>query len=223
MSAKRTKPPSEPPQAPQILAAVFDLGGVIIDVHEQRPPGLWAASAGVCERDVARLYHNDTQYKLLACGKISMADYHRHIADRIGGPLSFEQFVDGWNAVLGGPLPGAQQLIAQLAGHVRLIVLSNTTACHTSVWSVTLADVLTHFERLFLSHEMGVRKPQPGSFRCVLDYLDLPPEQVAMIDDKPENISAAEALGMKGIVARGAESISRGLAELGLPADPERG
>ena len=199
-----------------ILAAVFDLGGVVVEVREERPARHWAASAGACERDVAWMYRDDTHYHLLECGKISMADYHEHIVARIGRPLSFEQFVAGWNTVIGDLMPGAEALLAALADQVRLIVLSNTNACHKNVWHPRLTGALKYFERVFLSHEMLVRKPEPASFKVVLDYLGLPAARVAFIDDNAENVAAARASGMKAILARGTESISSGLAELGL-------
>ena len=128
----------------------------------------------------------------------------------------------GWNTVIGDVIPGAEPLLAELAAHVRLIVLSNTNACHKSVWNSRFTGALSHFERMFLSHEMGVRKPQPASFQMVLDYLDLPPGRVVFVDDKAENVKAARASGMNAVLARGTESISSGLAELGLVVSTPR-
>ena len=60
------------------------------------------------------------------------------------------------------------------------------------------------------------RKPEAACFRQVLDYLALPAEEVAFIDDKPSNVDAARALGMPGIVATDAGQIAADLECLGV-------
>jgi putative hydrolase of the HAD superfamily len=100
---------------------------------------------------------------------------------------------------------------------VRLVVLSNTNEVHTSRWRGLYPELEGLFERMFLSHELGARKPEPAAYRAVLAYLQLPPGRVAMVDDRVENIEAAEELGMRGVVAEGTASIIEGLRRLGLP------
>ena len=100
------------------------------------------------------------------------------------------------------------------------MAVTNTNAAHTARWRVLYGRVLRHFERIFLSHEMGTRKPEPECFRQVLAYLEIPPGQVVFVDDAPENVAAAEALGMVGIVATDPPAVERRLGELGVVEGP---
>ena len=60
-----------------------------------------------------------------------------------------------------------------------------------------------------LSCEAGCRKPEPGAFQHVLDRLGLPGEAVAHVDDFPEYVQAATALGIRPIRHRGDVPVTR--------------
>jgi HAD superfamily hydrolase (TIGR01509 family) len=198
-----------------IRALIFDLGGVLIEVRMEDVPQQWAEATGADAADVERVYRSDTEYRRLERGEITFQQYHRHIVDRIGRPMSYEQFADGWCDVFGPVLPGVEAMLESLDGSLRLVCLSNTNVVHTEVWRAKYRDLIGRFEHVFVSHDMGARKPEPACYRQVLDYLALPPRHVAFIDDKPENVDAAAALGMRGIVATDAGQIAADLARLG--------
>lgn len=56
------------------------------------------------------------------------------------------------------------------------------------------------FDRVFTSGAVGMRKPDPNFFKYVLDEIKLAPEQVVFVDDKRENVLAADCLGLRGIL-----------------------
>ncbi|MFW6146261.1 MAG: HAD family hydrolase [Planctomycetota bacterium] len=199
-----------------IRAVIFDVGHVLVDVRMADTPRTWAAAAGLAVEAVERVYWSDTAYERLERGEITLADYHAHVAAQLDGPLSLDDFSRGWCDIFGPILPGVEALLDRLDGRVRLVCLSNTNAAHAAVWGEAYRDLLGHFERVFTSHTLGARKPEASCFRQVLDYLALPADQVVFIDDRPENVVAAEALGMHGIVAADAEQIARDLARLGV-------
>lgn len=56
------------------------------------------------------------------------------------------------------------------------------------------------FDRVFTSGDVGMRKPDLGFFRHVLEEIGLDSEQVVFVDDKRENVLAADGLGIRSIV-----------------------
>ena len=202
--------------APSIRAVVFDLGGVIVDVDMARVAAPFAEATGASVEDVRRVIECDDAWREYECGRISTEQYRRHLASLLGGPMTLGQFECGWNSIYVGVSEGVAGLLAGLTGRLRIAALTNTNACHAAVWLKRYADVLRPFERIFMSFEMGCRKPEPECFQLVLDWLGLPPGAVAFVDDSGENVTAAESLGMKGILAAGTESIAAGLRGLGM-------
>lgn len=202
--------------SPAIKAVVFDLGGVLISIHHERAMRFWADRCGASDEELINLYRSDKKYQLVECGLMPIEQYHRHVVEQLGRPIPLEAFVEGWNRMLGDVLPGVEALLDTLAGRVRLICLSNTNAPHAEAFRVSLAGLLGRFERVFCSHEMAARKPDPGIYRQVLDYLLLPAGAVAFVDDRAENIAGAESVGMRGVLSTTVEETAAGLARLGV-------
>lgn len=70
-----------------------------------------------------------------------------------------------------------------------------------------MQDVLTKqgfnwdlFDGVFTSFEAGMRKPEARFFEHVVDRIGFLPKDMVFVDDKVENVNAALALGMHGIV-----------------------
>ena len=66
------------------------------------------------------------------------------------------------------------------------------------------------------SYELKVAKPDPAIYKHVLDKLQVRPEEALFLDDKPVNIEAARALGMKGIVFSDVKQLRADLIAAGL-------
>lgn len=58
----------------------------------------------------------------------------------------------------------------------------------------------TFFSVLLSSGAIGVKKPDPRAYLAVADALGLPVSDCAFIDDQEENVAAACAVGMRGIL-----------------------
>lgn len=74
------------------------------------------------------------------------------------------------------------------------------------------------FEDVWVSGEHRLRKPDPRSYLSALERFGLAPERAVFVDDLAENVAAAEELGLRGLVYRGAQELRRSLSELGLLA-----
>ena len=61
-------------------------------------------------------------------------------------------------------------------------------------------DLYQPFEPCLLSCEIGYDKPDPRAYEILLNKIDLPAEQIVFIDDRIENIEAAQKLGIDAIL-----------------------
>ena len=71
-------------------------------------------------------------------------------------------------------------------------------------------------EWTFVSCRIGVRKPDPAAYRCVLEELGLSPDQLVFVDDRESNCEAARQVGITAVRFEGAESLREQLAEIGI-------
>lgn len=118
----------------------------------------------------------------------------------LGVDLDDEAFLAGWNAVFVREIDEVVAALPRLARRLPLYVLSNTNQAHHAFFSRRYAGVLSHFRRVFVSHELGARKPEPRAFERVAREVGLPPGRILFFDDLPENVAGARAAGMPGVV-----------------------
>lgn len=80
-------------------------------------------------------------------------------------------------------------------------------------------DWLTRFDVLVWSYQLRMAKPEPAIYQHVLKELNTRPEETLFLDDRPVNIEAALALGMKAIQFSNVENLRADLIETGLDAE----
>jgi 2-haloacid dehalogenase len=94
---------------------------------------------------------------------------------------------------------------------------------HAFDYALTQYDFLAAFDRAYVSGRMGVTKPDPRIYQMVEDDCGIAPGGLLFVDDRPENIAAAEARGWQGHVFAGPEPWARRLVDAGLLTKGEAG
>lgn len=77
-------------------------------------------------------------------------------------------------------------------------------------------DWIANFDHAVWSHALKLRKPQQEIYTAAIVGLNTPAENILFLDDKPENIQAAEEAGMQGIVYDDHDSFEREMLARGL-------
>ncbi|MFB3890892.1 MAG: HAD family hydrolase [Phycisphaerae bacterium] len=199
-----------------IRAAIFDLGNVVIRIDLTAVPRRLAEMTGLPAEKVAAALVDGGRRDLMEIGRLSMQEYYRHVVALLDRPVSYDDFYSAWNSIYIGVSDGIEELLIGLRKTIRVVALTNTGSGHADWWRREYAGVVSRFEKVFMSYEMGVCKPQPECFQRVLDYLSMAPAEVVFIDDHEPNVQAAVAMGIKGIVAKSTSQISRDLAAMGV-------
>ena len=95
------------------------------------------------------------------------------------------------------PVKPTEQLVRDLkAAGYKLFVLSNMS--REFIDFLRRFPVYGLFDGEVVSCEEGVVKPEPEIYRRLLGRYGLDPAQTLFIDDRPANIAAAAALGIRG-------------------------
>lgn len=68
-------------------------------------------------------------------------------------------------------------------------------------------DVTRYFDALVISWEVGAIKPEPAIYRIALERLGVAPGEALFVDDRPENVAGAEAVGMEAMLFQGDASV----------------
>ncbi len=101
----------------------------------------------------------------------------------------------------------------------RTVLLSNASDALEDMLQCRY-QVAKEFEHIYCSARMGVAKPDPAIYQRMLNQLGVPPQNVLFVDDRPENICAAAALGLHVIWFVNAQELERQL-HLHLPSNED--
>jgi putative hydrolase of the HAD superfamily len=71
---------------------------------------------------------------------------------------------------------------------------------------------LAHFQHHTWSCELGIAKPDPAIYLHTCEKLGVSPTETIFLDDKPENIAAANSVGLHGILFTTVEQLQKDLA-----------
>ena len=78
---------------------------------------------------------------------------------------------------------------------------------------------LSRFDVLVWSFQVHLAKPDPAIYRYAMERLGTRPEETIFLDDRPENVEAARAMGMKGRVFSTMEKLRADLVAQGLSGE----
>lgn len=197
---------------------VFDLGGVLlgwdptlafVDVLD---PG--EVHAFLDEVGFAEWNHLQDSGRSYADGAAELAARFPHRAQAIAA------YGDNWQATITGELTDSVEVVDELhRDGVRLLALTNWSH-ETFPWARETFAVLRRFEGIVVSGDERLAKPDPQIFRVLLDRYGVDPREAVFVDDRHDNVEAARALGLHGLVFTDAPTLRADLLRLGLLGGP---
>ncbi|MBK1616284.1 hypothetical protein CKO44_22785 [Rubrivivax gelatinosus] len=189
-------------------ALLFDVGNVLIDVDFSRVLAAWAPFSALPPDELARRFGADEPYRRHERGELDSPAYFAYVAQTLQLAATPSQVEAGWNTIFGAEIVATRRLLQQAARRLPCHLFSNTNASHALNWHRMFPELVGSVEHIFLSHEIGLRKPEPAAFAYVCDALGLPPAGVLFFDDLAENVAAARESGLIAV-------------QVGAPADVE--
>ena len=183
-----------------IKSIIFDLGGVLLNISYQNTIdefeklGVDNSSAFYSKKSQTNIFN------LLETGEVSENELIREIQSSCKSATR-KQIIFAWNSMLLDLPKNRTNLLENLKEKYQIFLLSNTNAIHIKELKIRLGEVkyskfYNLFNKVYYSHEIGVRKPHSEAFRLVLNENNLEEKEVLFIDDSPQHIGGAKELGI---------------------------
>lgn len=186
----------------RIEAVIFDFGGVLINLSYQKTIDAFV-DLGI--NNFEELYSQANQENLFddfETGKVSAQYFVNRLLDYLPTQTTPNKVVAAWNAMILDVPHSTIELLTELQNHKRLFMLSNTNEIHIpkafKEWGKT-SDKMPEdlFEKVYLSHQINMRKPNREIFEFVCDENNLDPKKTLFIDDSIQHIEGAQSIGLK--------------------------
>ena len=198
---------------PAIKVVLFDVGNVIIRATHEITHAI-LRDYGVPYATAIRFYAND-DYPEFSRGRLTATEFGERARARMNGALSVPQIYCAHNAHLYDEDEGVVVILDALQS--RGVPLAFAT--DTNQWQTDrereLIDLRT-YGRAFRSNELGALKADGGAFAHIVAEIDVHPSHILFVDDSPEKIERAAALGMVTHRFTSATTLRQELARLDL-------
>ena len=195
---------------------LFDLGGVVIDIDFERIFKKWSVYSGLPMQKIRANFSADAAFEAHERGELDSTGYYRYLCESIGMKMSFDQFSEGWNDIMVAPIDPTVNLLKHLSAQIPLYALSNANPLHKAYWENTYVDELGYFRRIFVSSDIGHRKPEPDAYLRVADELDVDLQNIVFFDDLADNVEGARSLGMQAVQVKSPADIENFIASTHL-------
>jgi putative hydrolase of the HAD superfamily len=183
---------------------IFDLGGVLINLDYRLTEQAFTDLGIVNFNELYSQIKQNSFFDEWETGKIDRAAFVIGLQKACGLDLSEEQIMRAWNAMLMDFPLRRLQLLQQLRLYYDLALLSNTNEVHEAEVTRIVKDahgqvLAAFFDKVYYSHRVGMRKPSEEIFKYVLEDNGWKAEDTLFIDDSPQHVETARALGLKTI------------------------
>lgn len=197
----------------RVKAVLLDLGNVLAFHDNALLFTRLGARAGLTGPEVAQRL-TGAGWTAANRGLLDSEGIRQDVCRALGVELPMAEFAPVWNShftVHTAVLPRVEGLV----GRVRLGLVSNTNALHAA-YLRPLLPLLSRFDAVVMSCEVGHVKPEPDIFRLALERVGCQAHEAAFFDDLPEFVEAASALGLRGHLFTTAAAFDAQLQGLGL-------
>jgi epoxide hydrolase-like predicted phosphatase len=195
-------------------ALIFDLGKVVFDLSFDKVLQFWASASGQQVDAIKGRFQFDEFFNDFERGEVSDKEFRAEISRRLSLRLTDKVFDEGWCALYLNAYAGIDKLLSSLKGQYRLVALTNTNSIHEQVWKKRYHETLSHFDKVFCSHELKTRKPEKQAYQSVLDYLGVEPQRTIFLDDSDANTAGAARLGIKTILVESQQQMRTDLRKV---------
>ena len=182
----------------QIKVLMFDFGGVLMRTLDLMPRRRWEIRYGLPAWDLANLVLDNPIAHQATVGTAQSNDVWNYVGAELG--LSDSELADlerdFWNG---------DKLNLDLIDYIRSKSETYRSFILSNAWldARVLFDSIPElniFEEIIISAEVGMAKPDGSIFLYACDKTGVAASQIVFVDDMEENVDAAIALGMNGIV-----------------------
>ena len=181
-----------------IKAIIWDLGGVLVRTADWTSREELAARLGTDLRTLSQIVFGDDGDYRSQVGEITAAEQWANVAKRLNIPAAEIPVVK--KDFFAGDMLDSDLIdtIRGLKAHYTVALLSNAMddLRHEVLENWQIDDAFHH---LVISAEVGMKKPDHRIYELTLEKVGVAPGEAVFIDDMPENIAAAQAVGMHGI------------------------
>jgi len=184
---------------------IFDFGNVLIDLDYPRVIRKFSEVAKKNLEEIEELVVTAPVLQKFEMGMIGPDEFRASINKILGTQMGERQFENIWNSMLKSITKERMDKVLKIGERFDTYILSNTNMIHEIAYEEMIMQAtgrpsLRDFvKEVYYSHEIGMRKPNLNCYQFVIDDIGIYPSRMLFLDDRLDNVEAAQKAGMKAI------------------------
>ncbi len=198
-----------------VKTVVFDLGGVLIDHDPRYLYRKLLPDEAAVNAFLTNICHHDWN---------EMQDAGRGLAEATAERIALfpdksdliTAYYGRWEEMLNGAIDGTVKIFEELRSQGRPVYGLSNFSAETFVTARQHYPFLDWFEGIVVSGEDKLIKPDPRIYELLLARYGLRAEDLVFIDDRADNIQAAQEQGIHGILFTSPDDLRQDLKKLNV-------
>ena len=195
---------------------IFDIGNVLVDYNPRYLYRKIFKTEDEVEWFLANVTTHEWNEKQDAgrSFEVAIKELHDNFPDHTH---AINAWSERWQETISGPIQETVDILKSIkdSKKYRLYALTNWSA-ETFPWALETFPFLHLFEGIVVSGVEKTRKPFPEFYHILLNRYSIKPERCIFIDDNPDNIKGAKAVGIDAIACVGADDLKVQLEKRGI-------
>ncbi|MDX1652334.1 MAG: HAD family phosphatase [Brumimicrobium sp.] len=182
---------------------ILDLGGVLLNIDYHKTIDAFK-SLGIENFDsIFTQAKQEKLFDLYESGQMHSDKFIEELKSKLPGDITSQEIIDAWNAMLLDFPEERLKYLLELKKKYNTVLLSNTNPIHLEAFHKIIKDnnnldsLDAHFNKVYFSSDMKMRKPSPNIFTRVCEEQGFKPEETLFIDDTLQHVEGAKAAGLQ--------------------------
>lgn len=201
----------------QIKVVLFDLGNVLVDFDHKRAAERISVFCKKSPLEIYSLFFDSQVTVAFEEGRLAPEKFYQQVKEMLDLKLSYDSFVPIWNDIffLSAKNRSVYRLANILHASYKTAMLSNINLLHYEYLKKGF-PVFGVFDKIFLSFELGLTKPNKKIYQNVIAAMQVSPQEIFYTDDRLELVQSANSLGIKGFVFSNLQQLIRDIRDSGV-------
>ena len=191
------------------------MGGVVFEIDFERALQIWSDWTSLPMAEIQHRFKMDEAYEQHERGKIGASEYFAHLRNVLGLEASDSKIALGWNAIYMAEIAETVDYILAVKEKLPCFAFTNSNPTHQVFWEAAYPRAVKSFHQIFVSSEIGLRKPDREAFEAISDITGISLGRMLFFDDTEENVNGARAAGLQAVHVKTPADVKNALADIG--------
>lgn len=200
----------------KLAGLLFDMGGVVFEIDFERAVQNWSDWTNLSIEEIKHRFKMDVAYEQHERGNIEASEYFSHLRNILELEATDSEIALGWNAIYLEEISETVNYILAVKEKIPCFAFTNSNPTHQVFWRAAYPRAVESFQQIFVSSELGLRKPDREAFEAISDIIGISLGELLFFDDTEENIKGARAAGMQAVHVRAHTDVRKALVDISV-------